>query len=409
MTIETSRSGVAFIFALWVCGCGEVFATAADAGTGDHDADPARAGDAAPFSCTSCALGCDQSQSRCIDVLPSNDLASFLDMAAAAPAVVLTSGATIDTDLGTIVDGDGSPITAPTFELPASAGGAALRVFAVSSLTLRDTEITGGRALAIVSDGEISVTGHVRVDAGEMSSTGCVGDQPPPCEGVGTSGLVCAGSGGGGFASAGGRGGNASATDGTSVSGGAGGGAAGNFVLVPLRGGCAGGNSTATGDAGAGGGAIQLVSRRAIAIDTAGAASAIDAGGGGSPGIGGGGSGGAILLEAPLVVVASGASIVANGGSGGCASEPGEPGQLTTAPAAGGDCTTSGHGDGGDGASRASTTAGNGASVSVTAVGFGGGGGGGRGRIRINVPTPADYQELGAVSPAPSLGELGTR
>src|SRR5687767_13643421 len=184
MTIETARSGVGFILALWVCGCGEVFATGPDAGTVDHDADPARADDAAAFSCADCALGCDGSETRCIDVSPSNGLASFLDMAAAAPAVALASGATIDTDLGTIHDGDGSAIAAPAFELPAPAGGAALRVLVVSSLSLGDTAITGSRALAIVSDGEISITGRVRVDAGAMSSTGCAGDQPAPCEGV---------------------------------------------------------------------------------------------------------------------------------------------------------------------------------------------------------------------------------
>ena len=357
-----------------------------------------------------CALGCNDTGERCVDVEPSNGLAGYLDMTDDAPAVSLSNGAVIDTDAGTITDGDGAKIDVPDFQIAAPTGGVAIRVFAVKSLQLGDATIAGIRAIAVVSDGDIVVGGHVRIRAGSSTEGACVGgfggqDDPGTFQ-------ADAGGGGGGFGGSGGDGGDAIAGD-ASAGGGQGGSPIGNSSLVPLRGGCAGGGLVD--DLGAsGGGAIQLVSRTSIRIEDGSAEAHLDAGGEGSGGIAGGGSGGGILLEAPRVIVSSGTSVVANGGGGGSISGAnGQDGTLTNAPAAGGcptGCAKFGFGSGGDGGA-AGSPAQDGQSISsgtLTLV-IAGSGGGGIGRIRVNVPVASEFVRNGIVSPSASLGSIATR
>lgn len=360
-----------------------------------------------------CALGCNESGLRCVDVAPSNDLGAYLDMSSDGPVVALSNGATIDTDAGAVVDGDGTVIEVPEFQLPAPPGGVAVRVFAVKSLSLRDTFITGIRALAVVSDGDISVGGHVRILAGAMLTSDCIGGRGE----LGRCGVNCEAHGGGGGGSFGGAGrnGGTAVTAGEVGEGGEAGQTRGNQTLTPLRGGCAGGGSPQQPVGGDGGGAIQLVSRTLIRIEDRTAEAHLDAGGRGGLPIRGGGSGGGILLEAPRVIVSSGTSIVANGGaggSGGCGSAA-EDGTLDNTSSRGGGvgCEESPDlGQGGNGAGRLNSAT-DGESV-VSGLGSftkAGGGGGGLGRIRVNVPVTTDFVEGGVVSPAPRIGSLATR
>jgi len=349
-----------------------------------------------------CALGCDVGGERCTDVDPSNGLATYLDLTDDAPAIVLLDGAIIDTDAGTIENGDGSLLDVPEFQIPAPSEGLPVRILAVKSIEFGDTRIRGTQALAIVSDGDVIVHGHVRIEAGQVTEGACVG------AGGTCMGLVCGGQGGGGFGAAGGDGGQASA-DACNGAAGSGGSASGNASLVPLRGGCPGG--------GDGGGALQLVSRTLILVEDGLGDDFLNAGGkaGANPGPSGG-SGGGILLEAPRVVVSTGTGLVANGagGQGGvpCAPGDGEDGGLDGLPAAGGTCTASEAAAGGaGGAELEAARDGGSVSAKLGCNSFirGGGGGGSVGRIRVNVPVSADFSDSGVSRPDPSVGVLGTR
>lgn len=283
-------------------------------------------------------------------------------------------------------------------------------MFVVKALTIGDATVSGSRGLAVVSDDDIVVGGHVRIVAGSATEGTCVGgsggqDDPGTFQANG-------GGGGGGFGGSGGDGGNGVAGD-ADASGGPGGSSIGNVTLVPLRGGCAGGGLVDELGA-SGGGAIQLVSRTLIRVEDGSGEAHLNAGGEGGDGIGGGGSGGGILLEAPRVIVSSGTSVVANGGGGGSVSgADAQAGTLTTAPASGG-CPTgcgpkTGFGRGGNGGARGASAAdGQTISSSLTLV-IAGSGGGGVGRVRVNVPVASDFVDTGIVSPSASVGSLATR
>jgi hypothetical protein len=363
-----------------------------------------------------CALGCNDTGERCVDVVPSNGLAGYLDMTDDAPVVVLSNGAVIDTDAGTIEDGDGTPVDAPQFQVTAAPGGVPVRVFAVKSLVLGDAIVSGSRGLAVVSDGDISVGGHVHILAGASTEGSCVGEvggrELTGCEWCGALG----GAGGGGFGQRGGDGGQAMLDD-ALASGGVGGSTTGESSLVPLRGGCSGGGINPQLPLGGdGGGAVHLVSRTLIRIEDGSGEGHLDAGGKAGNGANdGGGSGGGILLEAPRVVVASGAwRVLANGagGSGGCGTTGAEDGSVTSMPALGGGqgCTNPVFGKGGNGGAKThAPTSGEAASGPDPNIVMGGGGGGGAGRIRVNVPAFADFMGSTGTSPGASVGTLTTR
>lgn len=346
-----------------------------------------------------CALGCFD-DARCAELDASNRLTQFIDEAAAGPDLVLTDGTIIDTnDQEIIVDGLPINVTPVRLEAPPDEGGIPVLVFAVSSLSITGDVITQGQpALAFVSDGDITVNGIIRAQAGpgiDGRSTGGGADPcstDPPMQSLG-------GQGGGGF---GGRGGDGGSVD--DAQGGMGGAIVGNPEIVPLRG---GGTNASVQPAG---GAIQLVSRTRIAFTDGGA---INAGGnGGSDNNSGGGAGGGILLEAPVVVLSGAASaLAANGGGGGCGTgtttQSAEAGRLDAQRAAG--CMSSDRGDGGRGGAGTTPNGTVGESLSGCALG-GGAGGGGVGRIRINNAAGDFAPEDGAIiSPPATSGPVGTR
>jgi hypothetical protein len=234
------------------------------------------------------------------------------------------------------------------------------------------------------------------------------------------------GAGGAGAAYAGGTGG-AYNVDGTVLSriGGGAGGPPITTITAKLTGGSRGGNVTKNGNygvGGLGGGGLQLVSLSRVAIASTGR---IDLNGaGGSHGYdlaarmpaGGGGSGGTLVVEAPTVSISANAIAVANGGggAGGCLVCPpgqlcygvdGQPGQLSTSTARGGQCgnpvvITTGHG----GSEPEGTVAGTGSISDVAAdPRDGGGGGGSRGFVFLRGREATSVTVNGTVSPAPTI------
>jgi hypothetical protein len=351
-----------------------------------------------------CSLGCFADELRCFDIDPSNDLGQYLDGARAEADLDLGVMAQIDTTDGTVtVDGAMVPVTSFLHE-----AAPPVRVLVVGSLIAQDVTVTGVPALAFVSDGDVQISGHLSLSAGQsdpgpgaLNAGGCQGGaQVVDGDGGNT---AAGGAGGGGFGSAGANGGNATAQTAFAV-GGSGGGTTGAVTLIPLRGGCDAGVIGAS-LRGAGGGALQLVSRTSITIE-----GTISANGSSASG---GGSGGGILLEAPQVEVMG--NVVANGGAGaggGFLPEPGEDGRLDALPAQGGPSEDSNLGEGGDGAAG-NLAATMGASVNFmsglgTDLNFAGHGGGGVGRIRVNTAADA-FIDTGLFSPNPTTGAVGTR
>jgi len=348
---------------------------------------------------TTCALGCNVAEPRCVDVNPSNGLAALLDMTASEPDLDLGESATIDTNSGTVMVDGSSVVVKSTTIVQTSAPP--LRVFIVRSVTAADVKITGSNAFALVSNGDVHVGAVFAASAvgfaagpGGFNSGACRGgDQVVIARGL-------SGAGGGGFGLSGGKGGTAVNGNGTAP-GGAAGSATGNATLVPLRGGCDGGKVGGT--FAGGGGAIQLVSRTAIVVSGVVAAN--------GSGITGGGSGGGILLEAPRIDVSGGVVANGGGGAGGCIGPlAGESGRLDAMPASAGvGCSASGGVDGGSGGAG-NTGATNGVSISMPgdSNAYAGFGGGGVGRIRVNT-APGGLHTTGLFSPNPSTGALATR
>jgi hypothetical protein len=349
-----------------------------------------------------CSLGCFD-ETRCADLDATNRLTQFLDEAVGGPDLTLPDGTIIDTDDQEIIV-DGLPINATPVLLaaPADPGGIQVLVFAVSSLTITGDVVTRGRpALAFVSDGDITVNGIVRVQAGPgIDGTGggdnlIVCDPGPPAYGH------ISGRGGGGFGGRGGQGGDIIGD----ITGGAGGAIVGNEAIIPLRGG--GQDPSFLGA----GGALQLVSRTRIAISDGGALHA-----GGLAGLDnrtGGSAGGGVVLEAPVVVVSGAASaIAANGGGGGCGggdmiTSSAEEGRLDDQRAAG--CVSVDMGDGGKGGAGTTPNGTPGEDMAGCPM-VAGQGGGGVGRIRINNADGAFTPTNGAViSPPASVGTVGRR
>lgn len=371
-----------------------------------------------------CALGCGADGKSCKDLSPSNGLAAALDDAANAPAVSLDPGATINTSDGTIT---GAIVAIPTSVV--SSSPVDILVVKVKSLSAQDIRVTGTRALAIVSDGDVVVSGILDASADHQYAGPGSPVDDPTCQGKdGTrksDDTAIGGGGGAGFGTPGGAGGSA----GGLAPGGSGGAVTGSASLTPLRGGCHGGwfgGSSGPpslvetdGSPGAGGGAVQIVSRTKIQF-TAGGGIAVNGGSAKAdtsifnvqcvlnhacgPGAGAG-SGGGILLEAPLVVTAPSSALVANGGAGHCGTKgtAASP-TIDDTPAPGTNC---GGFSGGSGAAGSSSA---GAGTTDSGIMTGAGGGGGAGRIRVNLAAGASFDSAGAtLSPTPSIGAVGTR
>jgi len=380
--------------------------------------------DGSPILEIRCALGCSPDVEKCLDIDPSNDLAPYLDQARTDPAVgsVAFSGdSTLNTNSGVVFNGP-TQIDVPS----ANAGG--IRVFMFKTLSLVGTlKVTGSLPLAIVADGEISVSGLLDVSAdGVTAGPGAINSGSQACFGgsnmASALGYEQGGGGGGGF-EVGAVGGQSGDLD----SGWPGGAPVANTTGVPLEGGCRGGRVFTTtlrgnmhaSQGGRGGGAIQLVSSTAIEITGNGK---IDASGGGgastSPangillGGGGGGSGGMILLEAPVIAIDGPAVAISTKGGGGAAAGNGSSvamngadGGTDGSPAAGGGGTLA-HGGLGGTEESAPIPGGAGSGAGTR----GGGGGGSAGRARFNSGDGGANPQNGAAVLSPyTNGVVGSR
>ena len=136
-------------------------------------------------STATCALGCATAEPRCLTFEPSNDLGGPLAAAAAEPDVLLPPGARIDTDLGLVQDGNGTPIAVRSVVVDQD-GGSSIRVFLGKSFVIDDATVRGTRALAFVAPGPITLRG--KLDASAQGRTAGPGAQDVPA--------VCTGGGG---------------------------------------------------------------------------------------------------------------------------------------------------------------------------------------------------------------------
>ena len=161
-----------------------------------------------------CPFNCDPKALRCRDFAPSNGLGDLWDQAQQSPPIELTGHASIDSDTGSVTDGDGAAIIVPSTMLPAPPDGVPVRVVTASTVSIEGLDVHGDSALAIVSAGDVVVTGLLSV-SGTNNLTGAgslKGDWP--CTGqVGVMGVLSghiqqAGGGGGGNRAPGGSGGD---------------------------------------------------------------------------------------------------------------------------------------------------------------------------------------------------------
>ena len=251
--------------------------------------------------------------------------------------------------------------------------------------------VEGTRPLVIVSDGDVAISGILRVNPTSSVDPVCTINNGSDANLVNWS----TGGGGGGFATAGGAGGIVDDPDAARAPGGS-----ANDDPALLRFGCPGGagGGNLGGLGGRAGGALQIAAK--TRVDVTGWITANGGGGAGgwssadctgdpcSTGGGGGGTGGVILIESPIIDVDPDGLICAVGGAGGSGglgtnTSPAPPGgtSITCTGGAPGELMAPG-GKGGDlvppGIGFDSTQLGKSA----------GGGGGSVGRIRINATEP---------------------
>ena len=304
---------------------------------------------------------------------------------------------TLDTTAASLTPPGGAAIALPNRVTASGLVVSVGRLHVASGATLR---VVGANALIVASWSSIEIEGTVDASSGGTAATKGAGANPASCAGHaamagGNNSGGAGGGGGGGDQGAGGRGGNGD--------GGAGGNG-GTAITAPLlEGGCGGAaggtGSSPGGPGGDGGGAVQLTAR--VSTTIAGTARLHAGGAGGKPGVqnsdggggGGGGAGGMIGIESPMLTIASGAILAANGGGGGQggganAGTAGQNGQPSTARATGGNGGSGGIGGAGSGVQGAAPILAGGAGNPDGAGG--GGGGGGAGFITIKSQTLAD-------------------
>ena len=396
----------------------------------------------------SCPAGClTTGAPHCATLVPSNG-ASMSDLTGVIGDLVVAAGqvVVIDGDDGSIIGyvaGTPTTIRDPgvglgdsiRFRALAQGNGAPeVAIFGVRSLAIADGGrlwIAGDRPVLILVEQTASIAGALDAGGGHSGATGMVDCQE--CAGAGggagstdlTAASGCGpgldgnyypamdetGGGGGGLGSVGGRGGDSN-----------GGAAVGGDVtpitgcpgddLIPLEGGSGGGQGALTGavggaEGGGGGGAVQITALLSISLL---ATADLYAGGAGGVGTmadyggGGGGAGGGVLLEAPEVMVASGARITANGGGGGSGREAnrGENGARSGVRASGGAGNGTGNNDGRGGLGGVGALTGQVATQGNGTI-DGTGGGGGAGVVRINTVDPFLLPNV-VISPPPTTG-----
>lgn len=311
-----------------------------------------------------CPLGCHATQPRCADIDTQMELNAVLDSPVVSDAgrdvVIPAAGSpagsiTLDTSMWDaslhevrLTDTSGQTLRVPAEVVVQAAPAPEILVLATRTFTLRSgstLNVIGGRALAIAAHYDLLIGGTIDLSAvrgtAVTAAPGAVNIDTAACTGRYVAGI----SGGGTNACLGGAGSN-----------GAGPGAAPAVAPPSLVGGCPGGffvNLSTFHFAGGGGGALALVARTQVSI---GAAATIDVSGGygwgGSGWATGGGAGGTVVIDAPTLLVATGAIIAGRGGSGGAsgpsASANGQEGPVQGTTGASG-ATCSGCGVGGAG------------------------------------------------------------
>jgi hypothetical protein len=310
-----------------------------------------------------CKAGFDASLDVPIDAPRLNCFGTGLDVDVCLTAL---PGAELHVESDRAVNtNDGSSDCDPGVSAFCVIAGAGVRIDEVNTLSA-----SGTRPLIVVSTEEIVVDGAIDVASGLTPlRVGPAADSARCHDGTPATGTH----GGGWGGSLGTKGGD----------GGPVGGAMAGTTLVPttLQGGCKGSDgASAGGQAGHGGGAVYLIATSISVSGTINASGGSGSGAaGGGRGGGGAGSGGMIVFDTPMLTVAPGAEIFANGGGGGEGSggNAGVNGVDPLAPGAGGVGgigTTTG-GDGGVGGFGI-TAGGAGLPASAGADGTGGGGGG---------------------------------
>lgn len=394
-------------------------------------------------STTSCSLGCSTSgATHCKALVPSFGVPA---PSGTLPNLAITDNATLDiTNCATLsvlltIGTTTAAVPAGQVSNIAQTNGPPICVVKYGTIAINDpytltvtNNATTGQALSLEATGNFDITGKI------VFTNAAPGRSPgtdAPILGTNANGKnTAAGAGGGGAARAGGKGGDCIAcNNGTDATGGAGGAAIASFATV-LSGGSKGGSvvdnaGAAMAPGGLGGGGLQLVSLTRVTL----AASAVinlNGGAGTGPGLtgcqlcaGAGGSGGALVVEAPAVDISAGAITAANGG-GGAAGDyytmfsggtlhyfhyNGQPGQLSTTRAAGGDIPNVSTGDGGYEANGTASPSADGQPSDMGAATYGGGGGGGAsGWIILHARAAANVMiAFGAViSPTPMTGAV---
>jgi hypothetical protein len=336
-----------------ICGCGAV----------DTDSD----GDGTANCVDGCPLDI-STTGACFPFTQSNFSTSNLNFGT-APTTTINCNATINSS-------NANPFTTwcgtvPSFVIQPQSLGPDLLVIPLKGLTVASgftLKLIGSRPVVFAVRGNVVVDGTI--DANASGTTPGAGGNwscgaSAGANGSGDAGFGDGGGGGGGgaFGTAGGRGGQGDNNNNYGV----GGSVRGTATISPLFGGCNGGSGggCSSTPGGAGGGAIQITSSGTIDINGtirangAGGVTGCSTEGGGS----GGGSGGAILLQSLNTADTSGATITANGGSGG-------------------DGNGAFNGGGAGGSTSANNAGGQGADGGGISGGSGGGAGGGYGRIK---------------------------
>jgi len=367
-------------FLVLLAGCGSVAPEQPDAGgadSGDGDSAPDSGGDGGQTS----------------PYLEPRYLPDICDQLATLPSLEITTTASFDTNLDASCTGG----VVAQLEKPD------ICVVRYGTFTLDDAKtltVTGSRALAIVTDGDLQIVGTL--DAAAHAGANGPGGGTRSSGGISTgSNAAAKGGGGAGFRQIGGDGGSATQN---------GGGAAGGPALS------ANGLASLIGGPksdGGGGGAVTLISCRGAVV----VSGTIGVGGGGGiagfdvisgPSLGeiagyGGGAGGQVLLQGLDVRVTG--SLFANGGGGGSgapandlAGDPGDDGSFSSTSCTAGGVRSPG-GAGGKGGCGANPQSGQAPSSSTATTP--GGGGGSAGFLFVYVPEGVTPTLLPAeVSPA---------
>ncbi len=353
-----------------------------------------------------CALGCSVTgHPHCRALYPTAPVSPADSQVVGLVPTILTVTTTGNTDTGAI-DGirtaNKNAATSEVINGIAFHAEGSVGVFAFGTLTVNPSvtlHLTGSRMAALVSAGDLTVSGTIDAQGSCMAGAG----GPGAGRGLGGGGsggqtgdrfdgYIGCGGGGAGY-------GQVGATGGGTIPGSAGT-TYGSSTLSPLQAGSGGGPGGPPSMGGGGGGAVQLVASGILNIGS-GTAGGINAGGcGGTAGAGsgsevggggGGGSGGAILLEALTIVLKPSSALAANGGGGGgvIAQGNGGNGGLANKAAAGaGNCGGAG-----------------GAAVAPAVAGQANcGGGGGVGRIRLNSQTAPSVDLTAVLSPPSFVG-----